>query len=139
MPLQCVDVRSHWDKIKPGLLEIVEQCQTDWRIEDVYASLINKQSFLYVDPSRTETGFIVVRSIQCPFSLQSKLLVWVAHDPINGSVDAHHDEIEDIAKATGHTALEVITPIKGLGRMIESRGYKRIHATYRKQLNEESK
>ena len=67
MALTFIDVREVWDIVRPGLEVILEDQQPDWRLEDVYASLVNGQSHLLMDPSRTISGFMVVQSIPVPF------------------------------------------------------------------------
>ena len=137
MSLQSVDVRTHWDLIKPGLQLISMQCHTDWRPEDVYASLINGAAHLYMDSERTETGFVVVRSTQCPFSAKSKLLIWVAYNPDgNRASDTYQHELETLARSTGHSLMEIITPIDEVGDLAQQQGYQKIHSTYRKTIEE---
>ena len=47
--LTRVDVRQYWDYISSGLNKIKEESNPDWRIEDIYAAVLNNSAELYVD------------------------------------------------------------------------------------------
>jgi len=134
MPLNFTDVREVWDIIKPGLEVVAKDQQPDWRLEDVYASLANGQSHLLTDPSRTKTGFMVVQSVPVPFRKASKLLIWIAYDPVPESLATYAVELEALARNTGHTQIEFLTPHQGLWSLGASYGYSLKWATLNKTL-----
>lgn len=118
MPLAFEDVREQWDVIKEGLDEVRKGCKPDWRVEDVYTSLINGNSHLLMDRARTQTGFMVIESVPIPFQNAQKLLIWIAYDPEPESAVAYASEIEKLARDTGHKQIEFLTPherVKDLG------------------------
>ena len=124
MPLAFEDVREQWDIIKPGLIEVVKGQQPDWRVEDVYTSLINGNSHLLMDRARTPTGFTVVESVPIPFRNAQKLLIWIAYDPELDSALTYASEIETLARNTGHKQIEFLTPHEGVKDLGIRFGYK---------------
>ena len=134
MALQFADIRDHWVSVKHGLQAIADKIDPDWRIEDVYASCVNGDSHLMVDPARTTTGFMVLQSVPIPFRKASKLLIWIAHDPVPDSLAAYAEELETLARNTGHIAIEFWTPYEGLWRLGESYGYQLKYGVINKAL-----
>ena len=60
--LSLVDVRLYWDDILPGIIKIKDESQPEWRIEDVYASLVAGVAELYVDLNqRPRHSFIILQ------------------------------------------------------------------------------
>ena len=56
LPLPA-DIRQCWDKIKPGLVEIIKENPLLTFIpEDVYSECVNERAFLYTSP----VGFLVL-------------------------------------------------------------------------------
>mgnify|MGYP001378065774 FL=1 len=123
MPLAFEDVREQWDVIKPGLIEVNKDRQPDWRLEDVYASLVNGNSHLLMDRARTQTGFMVVESVPIPFRNAQKLLIWIAYDPEPESLATYASEIEKLARDTGHKQIEFLTPHNGVKELGIRFGY----------------
>lgn len=100
-----------------------EELNPDWRLEDVYASCVNQEAFLYTDQERTENGFVIVQSQHIPFKSGRKLLIWIAFDPVENSFEQYQADLEELAKATGHTEMEIQTPHDGLSKKAEAFGY----------------
>lgn len=134
MALTFTDVREVWDIVKPGLEVIIDDQQPGWRLEDVYASLVNGQSHLLTDPSRTISGFIVVQSQPVPFRKTLKLVIWIAYDPVPESLATYAEELEALARNTGHTQIEFLTPHEGLWNLGNAHGYKLKWAVLNKTL-----
>ena len=78
-PIKLVprNIREAWDDIKPGLEEIKtrwpELCT--WRLEDVYAAVLQEQAVLYT----TKDGFAVCMLETDEFSLESDFCIWIAY------------------------------------------------------------
>ena len=124
MPLAFADVREHWDVIREGLIEVSKGCKPDWRVEDVYTSLVNGNSHLRMDRARTHTGFMVVESVPIPFQNAQKLLIWIAYDPEPESLATYASEIEKLARDTGHMQIEYLTPHDGVKELGIRFGFK---------------
>ena len=123
MSLTATDVRDCWDIIKPGLAAMKAELNSDWRLEDVYASCVNQQAFIYTDQERTENGFLIVQSQHIPFKTGRKLLLWIAFDPVENSAMQYQSELEQLAKSTGHTEIEIQTPHDGRLKKAQEFGY----------------
>ena len=134
MSLEFVDIREVWNVVLPGLELIHSETDPDWRIEDVYASCVNKQSFLLMDTARTASGFTVVETKSHPFRDRTIMLVWIAYDPVPNSVSTYQSQLEALARQTGHSEIQVMTPHRGLWESAESAGYKMRWAMLSKQL-----
>ena len=134
MSLEFADVRAHWDMVKVGLESISQETKSDWRLEDVYASLVQGQSHLLIDTSRTKTGFMVVESVRIPFQNADKLLIWIAYDPEPDSLATYAEELEALALDTGHKQIEFLTPHRGLWSLGEKFGYELRWAVLNKPL-----
>ena len=134
MPLEFADVREHWDMVKVGLESISQETQSDWRLEDVYASLVQGQSHLLIDTSRTKTGFTVVESVRIPFQNADKLLIWIAYDPEPESALNYAEELDALARKTGHKQIEFLTPHPKLWSLGEKFGYQLRWAVLNKVL-----
>jgi len=134
MALEFADIREHWDVVQTGLLAIHEDVAPDWRPEDVYASCVNGDSYLMVDPARTTTGFCVLQSVPIPFRKANKLLIWIAYDPIPESAAVYAEELETLARNTGHQSIEIWTPHEGLVNLAKSFGYQCKYSVVNKRL-----
>lgn len=134
MALNFADIREHWDVVKEGLESISRETQPDWRLEDVYASLVNGQSHLLLDQARTLTGFMVVESVPIPFKNAQKLLIWIAYDPEPDSLATYAIELEALARKTGHKQIEYLTPHMGIWKLGERFGYELKWAVLNKTL-----
>jgi hypothetical protein len=134
MALEFADIRDHWIFVKPGLEAIAEKIDPDWRVEDVYASCVNGDSYLMVDPARTTTGFCVLQSVPIPFRKASKLLIWIAYDPIPESAAVYAEELETLARNTGHESIEIWTPHEGLVNLAQGFGYQFKYSVVNKRL-----
>jgi hypothetical protein len=134
MALEFVDIREVWDVIRPGLELIQSETNPDWRVEDVYASCVNKHSFLLMDTARTASGFTVVETKSHPFRDKTIMLVWIAYDPVPNSVPTYQSQLEALALQTGHSEIQVMTPHRGLWKSAESAGYTMRWAMLSKKL-----
>jgi hypothetical protein len=137
MSLEFVDIREVWDVIRPGLELIHSETDPDWRIEDVYASCVNKQSFLLMDTARTATGFTVVETKLHPFRNKKIMLIWIAYDPVPGTAFTYASELEALARNTGHSEIELMTPHRGLWDMAQKVGYQLRWASLTKKIEGE--
>lgn len=137
MALEFVDIREVWDVIRPGLELIQSETNPDWRIEDVYAACVNQRSFLLMDSARTASGFIVLQTKSHPFRDSKIMLIWVAYDPVPGSLMTYADELEALALNTGHSEIEFLTPHRGLWDLGQQYGYRLRWATLTKKLEGE--
>jgi len=122
--LSLVDVRLYWDDILPGIEKIKDESQPEWRIEDVYASLITGVAELYVDHNQNPcSSFIILQEKPLIFKPGKSLLVWLAFDERADAAKKYMEEVETIAEAKGCSKLEFWTPHEGLVKALSIRGY----------------
>ncbi len=100
--LAQVDVRVYWDFIAPGLREIKEEANPEWRPEDIYGALVNNIAELYVDIEQEPCeSFIILQEKPSVFQPTKSLLIWVAYDKRGEAADKYMDYIEDMARERG--------------------------------------
>ena len=51
-----VDIRTCWEEVKPGIVEILKDRTLSYRPEDVYAACVSEQAFLY----KAAFGFVIL-------------------------------------------------------------------------------
>jgi hypothetical protein len=138
MALEFCDIEEVFDDIKPGLEQIISECQPDWSIVDVYECCATLQAHILMDPARSASGFVIVQSVPIPFSSKSKLLLWIAHDSEPDSAAAHAAELEHLAKETGHDQIEILTPHMGLVNLAQHFGYVMKNVVLNKKLENQA-
>ena len=62
------------------------------------------------------------------------MLIWIAYDPVPGSLMTYADELEALALNTGHSEIEFLTPHRGLWDLGQEFGYQLRWATLSKKL-----
>jgi hypothetical protein len=79
LKLEPRNLREVWDEIKPGLKEIKKAwpALSTWRVEDVYAAVLQEQAVIYM----TDDGFAICTIETDKYSLKSDLYIWIAYSP----------------------------------------------------------
>ena len=134
MSLDFVDIREVWDTVKVGLEHVSKDTSADWRLEDVYAECVRGEAHILMDTARTTTGFIILQSVRIPFQQAAKLLIWIAYDPVENSLATYGEELETLARNTGHKQIEFLSPHEGLWSLAQASGYKLQWAVLNKEL-----
>ena len=134
MAFQPCDIRDVWSVVRKGLEIVKESTDQQWIPEDVYSACVNKRAFLYMDRDRTPDGFAIFQSQYCEFERISKFLIWIVYDPVNGTALNYVDDWENLARDTGHDAVEFVTPLEGVGRLTKKLGYNKVSSLYRKDI-----
>ena len=75
--LEPSNIRDVWDDIKPGLEAVKRDWPelSTWRVEDVYAAVLQEQAVVYV----TEDGFAVCKLDTDDYSQETNLCIWIAY------------------------------------------------------------
>ena len=75
--LEPSNIRDVWDDIKPGLEAVKRDWPelSTWRVEDVYAAVLQEQAVVYV----TEDGFAVCKLDTDDYSQETMLCIWIAY------------------------------------------------------------
>ena len=91
------NVRECWDKIKPGIVEILKNNPTLTFIpEDVYSECVNENAYLFTSLK----GFLVFTIEIDRYTKDKTLYMWIAYTYEKGGHEwlAHEEWIESVAK-----------------------------------------
>ena len=70
------DIRQCWDKVKPGIVEIIREDPFITFIpEDVYSECVNERAFLYT----SSVGFLILAVEVDQFTKDKTLYMWLAY------------------------------------------------------------
>ena len=91
------NIRECWDKVKPGIVEILKNNPTLTFIpEDVYSECVNENAYLFTSPK----GFLVFTIEIDRYTKDKTLYMWIAYTYEKGGHEwlAHEEWIESVAK-----------------------------------------
>ena len=100
----------------------------------MYAECVRGEAHILMDTARTTTGFIILQSVRIPFQQAAKLLIWIAYDPVENSLATYGEELETLARNTGHKQIEFLSPHEGLWSLAQASGYHLNWAVMNKKL-----
>ena len=132
LPLPA-DIRQCWDKIKPGLVEIIEENPLLTFIpEDVYSECVNERAFLYT----SSVGFLVLTVEVDTFTKDKTLLLWIAYTYNKGGHEwlAHDEWFNDLAKNAGCKYLEARSRVLEMESYTKKIGWELDTRIYRKNV-----
>ena len=132
LPLPA-DIRQCWDKIKPGLVEIIEENPLLTFIpEDVYSECVNERAFLYT----SSVGFLVLTVEVDTFTKDKTLLLWIAYTYNKGGHEwlAHDEWFNDLAKNAGCKYLEARSRVLEMESYTKKIGWELDTRFYRKNV-----
>ena len=88
--LTRVDVRVYWDFIAPGIWEIKNHSDPEWKPEDIYAALLNNVAELYIDIDEDPCeSFIILQEKPNIFMPTKSFLIWIAYDKRGGAASKY--------------------------------------------------
>ena len=96
------DIGSVWEQVRAGLMEVREATTSDWLPEDVYMSLKQGHSalFLGTDDAGAYEGFLVLKMVQTFHS--QNLEIWCAHSASTTPLMARYwPQIQELATGGG--------------------------------------
>ena len=102
---EVTDIRAEWDKVKPGIEEILAATpQLTFLAEDVYSECVNGRATLLTSPA----GFLVLTTQIDTFTNDKTLLVWLAYTYIRGTSNwlDHVEWFESVARTLGCRFIE---------------------------------
>lgn len=110
LPVNPVDLQSHWEEIRAGLLVVQKKASDGWIPEDIYHAIKACTSFLYLAYVDQEyVGFIVVTPMQC-FDMK-KLHIWCAYNCGGKNVlEQTYPELEKLARGIGAKKVTFASP-----------------------------
>lgn len=105
-PIEPQHLAAEWDRVRAGLVEVKKATNDDWLPEDVYMSLRQGHSTLYIGTGDAGTylGFIVLRLV--PTFHSKKVEIWCAYsatrEPLMRRFFPH---IKAVARNVGATSI----------------------------------
>ena len=127
------NIRKCWDKVKPGIVEIIEQDPFVTFIpEDVYSECVNERAFLYTSP----VGFLILTVETDQFTKDKTLLLWIAYTYEKGGHEwlAHEEWFNDLAKEVGCKYLEARSRVPEMESYTKQVGWELDTRIYRKEV-----
>ena len=132
LPLPA-DIRQCWDKIKPGLVEIIEENPLLTFIpEDVYSECVNERAFLFTSP----TGFLVFTIEIDRYTKDKTLYMWIAYTYVKGGHQwsSHEEWIESVAKELNCKFIEAQSNVPGFESYAVENGWELDTRIYRRKV-----
>lgn len=126
--LRATNIRLVWDAIRPGLERALKKGGGDWRPEDVYASCVAGDAFLY----RAESGaFCILQMQHNEHLVQKECWVWVAYVPPNETLSDYFPQVETLAREAGAVRMRFESRRPGWHR---APGWEVASSTFTKEL-----
>lgn len=123
------DIRSCWEKIRPGLEAIKRKCSPDWRVEDVYAKCVNGKWSLFTADGCD--GFLICWTWNSAYLIKKILQIECAYHA--GGIDpfeVFEPQILELARNNGCAVVEFQSPRSGFKR----KGWQEVDVTYRMEV-----
>jgi len=127
------DIRQCWDKVKPGIVEIIkENPYLTYIPEDVYSECVNERAFLYT----SSVGFLILTMEIDRFTKDKTLLLWIAYTYEKGGHEwlAHDEWFNDLARETGCKYLEARSRVPEMESYTKKIGWELDTRIYRKEI-----
>ena len=127
------DIRQCWDKVKPGIVEIIREDPFITFIpEDVYSECVNERAFLYT----SSVGFLILAVEVDQFTKDKTLLLWIAYTYKKGGHNwlAHNDWFNNLAKEAGCKYLEARSRVPEMESYTRTIGWELDTRIYRKEV-----
>ena len=127
------DIRQCWDKIKPGIVEIIkENPYLTYIPEDVYSECVNERAFLYT----SSVGFLILTLEVDRFTKDKTLYVWIAYTYSKGGhvIVTHMPWLDKLAKKYGCKYLEAQSNVRKLEQYFPNNGWELNMSIYRRTV-----
>lgn len=123
------NIREVWDQVKPCLEDIKQAWPelSTWRVEDVYAAVLQEQAVLYM----TEDGFAVCMLETDEYSSRSDLCIWIAYafeGSRGGMLKKYLPSFIEVARSLGCNGVSTMSHNPALASLTEM---KPIYTYYR--------
>lgn len=126
------DIRQCWDKVKPGIVEIIREDPFITFIpEDVYSECVNERAFLYT----SSVGFLILAVEVDQFTKDKTLYMWLAYTYEKGGHNwmAHEEWFNRLASEAGCRYIEARSHIPELEPYAVADGWN-TEKVYRKRV-----
>tara|TARA_R100000458_G_scaffold53886_1_gene56517 strand:- start:6334 stop:6777 length:444 start_codon:yes stop_codon:yes gene_type:complete len=129
------EVRYSFEKIEPHLKKIIKKSYSDWIPSDVYLSLRDEESDLYMFYDEDiYIGFIITQFIKNR-SGEGTLFIWASYQkPEYNYRDIGFTFVDKLAEQLNAVAIEFASSRQGWKTEAPKAGYELISYTFRKEL-----
>lgn len=133
--IPSTELKYSFIKIEPHLQKIREKSYSDWIIPDIYFSLREGKSTLYMFYKEdVYIGFVITQFITDP-SGEGTLFVWASYQkPEYNYIKVGFDFLEKLADSLGAVAIEFETSRKGWQKTAKKFNFELVTYTFRKEL-----
>ena len=127
-----VDIRTCWEEVKPGIVEILKDRTLSYRPEDVYAACVSEQAFLY----KAAFGFVILTVEVDEFTKERTLFIWLGYtyEKGNNIWVQKRDWFSQLAKSIGCTYVAAHTKIKELESYFIKEGWELDTRIFRRKI-----
>jgi len=134
------ELKYSFTRIEPYLQKIREKSYSDWIIPDIYVSLREETSTLYMFYKEDAfVGFVITQLVKDP-SGEGTLYVWASYQkPEYNYIKVGFDFLDKLANSLGAVAVEFETSRKGWQRTAKKFNFELVTYTFRKELWVEEK
>ena len=127
------DIRSTWNKVRPGIEKILEDNpQLTFIPEDVYSDCVNENAFLFTSPA----GFLIFTLQLDRYTKDKTLYMWIAYTYEIGGHQwiAHEKWIEKVAKSFNCKYIEAQSNVPGFESYATKNGWNLGTRIYRREV-----
>ena len=127
------DIRSTWNKVRPGIEKILEDNpQLTFIPEDVYSDCVNENAFLFTSPA----GFLIFTLQLDRYTKDKTLYMWIAYTYEIGGHQwiAHEIWIEKVAKSFNCKYIEAQSNVPGFESYATKNGWNLDTRIYRREV-----
>ena len=127
------DIRSTWNKVRPGIEKILEDNpQLTFIPEDVYSDCVNENAFLFTSPA----GFLIFTLQLDRYTKDKTLYMWIAYTYEIGGHQwiAHEKWIEKVAKSFNCKYIEAQSNVPGFESYATKNGWNLDTRIYRREV-----
>lgn len=135
LPLSPAEATASWDNLLPWVEAVRRRTRPGWRSEDVYCELKagRATAFLALLQKRPK-GLLVLVDRNDVILGRRELAMWIAYSEDPRTIDLVLDEVENMARAGGFSAITGASPRKGWLRRLAKRGYNLVAYQFEKGL-----
>ena len=129
------EVKYSFETIEPDLKKIIKKSYSDWIPSDVYLSLVEEQSRLYMFYQEDTYIWFIITQVLKNRSNESTLFIWASYQkPEYNYRDIGFLFVEKLAEQLKVVAIEFETSREGWKKTAPKAGYDLISYTFRKEL-----
>ena len=126
------DIRTCWEEVRPGIIEVLKDRTLSYRPEDIYAACVTEQAFLY----KASFGFVILTVEVDEFTKERTLFVWLGYlyEKGNNMWVEKRDWFDQLAKSIGCSYIGAHTKIKELEPYFIKEGWELDTRVFRRKV-----